>query len=224
MNKIIQLKNIQKTYDRTHYVLDGVTLEVASGELVVIYGDSGSGKSTLLNIIGLLDNFDSGEYWFNTKRITQKGTEDLSNLRAESIGFIFQSYGLIESLSVLDNIMLPFLYSDARITQELLDKIDQTMRQFRIEKIKNKKAALLSGGEKQRVAIVRAVVKEPILLIADEPTGNLDEKNAMLISSCFKSLSDAGVAVLIVTHNTHLIYHPDQSYKLVQGRLVECIP
>lgn len=224
MNEIIRLNNIRKSYDRKHYVLDGVTLDVASGEMVVIYGDSGSGKSTLLNIIGLLDNFDSGEYWFNAKRITQKGTEDLSNLRAESIGFIFQSYGLIESLSVLDNIMLPFLYSDARITQELLDKIDQIMRQFQIEKIKNKKAALLSGGEKQRVAIVRAVVKKPILLIADEPTGNLDENNAMLISTCFKRLSDAGVAVLIVTHNTHLIYHPDQSYKLIQGRLVKCDP
>ena len=177
-NALIRLSGVRKSYDGRHYVLDGLDFALGEGETAVVYGASGCGKSTFLNIVGLLDSMNEGDYRFSNQSICARRLNAYSEVRAEKIGFVFQSYCLIEALSVADNILMPFLYNGKPISKEVLGELASLAEELGIAELLEKKAALLSGGEKQRVAIARAMLKRPRLIIADEPTGNLDEGNS----------------------------------------------
>ena len=221
LEAIIRLSNIKKTYDNIEYILNGVDFQSGKGEFVVIQGKSGSGKSTLLNIIGLLDTYTSGQYFFEDRLINPQ--KNYPHLRANKIGFVFQSYHLIESLSVKENVLLPFLYSDSRLNSCTLTTIESILDKFNLSKFERKKVSLLSGGEKQRVAIARAIIKYPDIIIADEPTGNLDEENTSTIINAFQQLARAGnAAIIMVTHNSQIADCGTSKYLLSEGKLIRC--
>jgi ABC-type lipoprotein export system ATPase subunit len=217
-SSFIEIHNIKKTYDNKSYVLNNINLCINKNEITLIQGKSGSGKSTLLNILGLLDTFDEGNYIFDGIDISlNKRNHTL--LRAEKIGFVFQSYCLFESISVKENILLPFIYLNKKITKLILEKLDEILVSFSLDNIATKKVSLLSGGEKQRVAIARAIIKSPDIIIADEPTGNLDPYNTSIIINTFRQLALENKAIIIVTHNANLYNPGDIRYILENGRL-----
>lgn len=222
MNKLIEMSGIRKTYTGKRYVLDGVDFSLEKGEIATITGESGSGKSTFLNIVGLLDSFTEGTYLFDGAPVYKNRLNSYYKQRAADIGFVFQAYCLIESISVQENILMPFMYNDKPINKSLYAQMDELLNELNITALKDKKVALLSGGEKQRVAICRAMIKKPKLIIADEPTGNLDEKNAELVISAFKKISDLGTSVIVVTHNLHLSFGAEKVYALEKGSFRLC--
>ena len=219
MSELIRISNLRKTYDGKRYVLDGLDFSINKGEIATILGASGCGKSTFLNIVGLLDNFTDGKYLFSETEINPKKLNSYYQYRATDIGFIFQAYCLIDSLSVKDNILMPFLYSGAGITDSVKEAVDALLDSFDMLNLKNKRVSLLSGGERQRVAIIRAIIKKPKLIIADEPTGNLDESNTQLVVKAFRNIAENGTAVIVVTHNKYLSLGMGRTYSLKGGRL-----
>ena len=221
-NELIELSDVRKTYDGKRYVLDGLDFSLGAGEVAVVYGESGCGKSTFLNIVGLLDSMSDGNYVFNGKKIRAKKLNSYSAVRAQDIGFVFQSYCLIEPLSTADNILMPFLYNGKPVSDAVMSELEKLSSEFGLKELLNKKAALLSGGEKQRVAIARAMIKRPRLIIADEPTGNLDERNSKTAAAALSKAAENGAGVLIVTHNRHLEFENARSYTLSEGRLTRC--
>lgn len=219
MDEIIKIENLKKTYDGEKYVLDDLSFSAHKGELIIIKGKSGSGKSTLLNILGLLDDFNSGIYNLTDVEIKPKKHNRYSQLRSKYIGFIFQSYHLIDSITVEENILLPYLYSDDVINNSVYERMNTILEDFSLLGYKNKKTALLSGGEKQRVAIARAIIKNPLVIIADEPTGNLDYENSLIIVNYLKKQVDSGKTVILVTHDNKLLDFGDTAYNLQEGKL-----
>lgn len=212
----IQIDKLNKSFGSEN-VLNNISLEIENNSFYAICGQSGSGKSTLMNIIGLIENFDNGEYWFNDIKINCK--KDYSQLRLENIGFIFQSYNLIPELSCYENIMMPTLYcKDSIVQTELIDSLVERMR---LLDILEKRVNVLSGGEKQRVAIARALLLNPSLIIADEPTGNLDEHNKAEVLDILKEEHDKGRAVIIITHDNETAQNVEKIYELRKGRLYE---
>ena len=222
MSELVHMKGIRKSYDGKRFVLDGVDLSVTEGEIATIVGASGSGKSTLLNIIGLLDNYTEGEYELNGTVIQRKKLNTYNRQRATDLGFIFQAYCLIESITVKENILMPYMYNGLKIDREVYESMDRLLGELNIDKLREKKVSLLSGGEKQRVAICRAMLKKPKLIIADEPTGNLDETNALLVTEAFRRIASAGTAIMVVTHNRHLSFGEGKVYRLDGGVLTAC--
>lgn len=222
MEPIITVEKIRKTYDGKRFVLDEVNLTVNRGELVIIEGKSGAGKSTFLNILGLLDTFTSGTYYIEGKAINPQKLNKYSSFRSEKIGFIFQSYQLIESISIEDNLLIPFLYMNAKIDSKLIDRMNKILKDINLLEMKNKPIKLLSGGEKQRVAIARAILKDSDIIIADEPTGNLDGENSQIILDAFLNLARLNKAVIVVTHNPSLFSSADKKFKLEGGKLCLC--
>lgn len=222
MEPIITVEKIRKTYDGKRFVLDEVNLTVNRGELVIIEGKSGAGKSTFLNILGLLDTFTSGTYYIEGKAINPQKLNQYSSFRSEKIGFIFQSYQLIESISIEDNLLIPFLYMNAKIDSKLIDRMNKILKDINLLEMKNKPIKLLSGGEKQRVAIARAILKDSDIIIADEPTGNLDGENSQIILDAFLNLARLNKAVIVVTHNPSLFSSADKKFKLEGGKLCLC--
>lgn len=217
--KIIKLEGISKSYDGKKNVIDKLNLEIYTGDIVVIEGKSGSGKSTLLNILGMLHNFDQGTYWFENSLISKKNNKKKAYFRAEKVGFIFQSYHLMENLTVMDNILLPYLYGNKKLDNTVKNRALKSMKQFNLSDMENKKVSLLSGGEKQRVAMVRAIIKEPKVIIADEPTGNLDIENTKIIIHAFRKLANKGTTIIIVTHDTSIAEKTDKRYQMIGGQL-----
>lgn len=219
MSELIKIFNLQKTYDGIRYVLNGLDFSIDKGEISTIFGASGCGKSTFLNIVGLLDNYTCGEYFFCDDIIKPKKLNSYYRHRAMDIGFVFQAYCLIDSLSVKDNILMPFLYNGSNITGSVKEDVDALLDNFNMSSLKNKRTSLLSGGERQRVAIMRAIIKNPKLIIADEPTGNLDEVNSELVISAFQNIAKKGTSVIIVTHNKYLSFGMGRRYTLEGGKL-----
>lgn len=217
---MIKLEKVTKTYNpkkRNKFTaLIDVSLEITKGEFTAIIGRSGSGKSTLLHIIGMLDDFTSGEYYWNNKKVSEMSEASKTKLRAKNIGFIKQDFALIEDYTVLDNVMLPLYPIKAQNKREGALKAIKAMG---IEKLANKLASELSGGEKQRTAIARAIVTEPKLLLADEPTGSLDSKTSAEIFDIFRKLGNAGMTVLIVTHDPTLAEKCDRVITVSDGRV-----
>jgi ABC-type lipoprotein export system ATPase subunit len=222
MGNLIELKNIKKSYDNRKNVLRGVDFSLRAGEIATIFGESGCGKSTLLNIIGLLDNFSKGSYVFNGVPVEREKLNTYHKQRARDIGFVFQAYCLIEALSVEENILMPFLYNNLHVTDTVFNRLNTVLEVFNIAQAKGKRVSLLSGGERQRVAIARAIMKHPKLIIADEPTGNLDDKNARIIIKAFQDVASHGTAVIVVTHNKSLTFHTEKQYTLDGGVLFPC--
>jgi len=209
----IRLSHLQKSYLRP--VLTDINLTVTNDSYITIVGKSGSGKSTLLNILGLVEGYDAGEYVFNGRLI--RNFLDYSRLRLENIGFIFQSYNLISTLSCKENILLPALYNRKNTSQsldELADLLD-------IQPLLDQKVTTLSGGEKQRVAIARALILDPCLILADEPTGNLDPKNRDIIFRLLRREHEKGRGIILITHDSDAAKQGKTAYTLVDGKLKE---
>ena len=207
----LELKHIQKSYLRP--VLSDVNLDVTNDSYVTIVGKSGSGKSTLLNILGLVEGYDRGEYWFNGKLI--RNGIDYSRLRLENIGFIFQSYNLIPTLSCKENILLPTLYN--RHNQE--QSFEELVELLDLGPLLSQRVTTLSGGEKQRVAIARSLILDPCLILADEPTGNLDPKNRDIIMNLLRHEHKRGRGIILITHDMEIAKQSDTIYLLEGGKL-----
>ena len=216
MNECIRLEKISKSYGNRK-ILTELDFSANIGELVVIKGKSGCGKSTLLNVIGQLDSYDSGNVFFESKRITHGYQRNM--LRSQKIGFIFQAFQLLENLSVIDNIKMPFLYSDSPMPKNVKKMIDDIIDTLQLQNVKWNKIKNLSGGEKQRVAIARAIIRNPLLLVADEPTGNLDPENSEIVSSILKEYTNTGKTVIVVTHSEDCFQNADVIYRLEGGIL-----
>lgn len=217
---LLEVLNLKKTYDNKRYVLNDLNFSIKRGEIATILGASGCGKSTFLNIMGMLDTPTDGEYIFEGKKIERNNLNLYNKIRAKDIGFIFQSYCLIEYLTVQENVLMPFLYNGLEITDSVYKEIDELLYKLKLDKVKNKRVSLLSGGEKQRVAIVRAMIKNPKLIIADEPTGNLDDINAISVINAFCDIAKKGTSIIVVTHNKYLSFGSGNKYELKEGKLV----
>lgn len=217
MKEIVRLCEIEKRYG-TRTILNKLELSVSKGEFVSITGKSGEGKTTLLNIIGLLDSFQNGTYLFEGNYVSGKFLKK-TELRSKKIGFIFQDYCLLENLSVLDNVLMPFFYNEIEISKDVYTRANEYMEKFGLIKLKDTKAKWLSGGEKQRVSIIRAMLKNPSLILADEPTGNLDPENSTLISNELRNLAKLGSSVIVVTHNHNVFENVDTKYMLRDGKV-----
>lgn len=207
----LQLSHLQKSYARP--VLTDVNLQITNDSYVTIVGKSGSGKSTLLNILGLVERYDGGEYVFNGVRI--RNYVDYAKLRLENIGFIFQSYNLIPTLSCRENILLPTLYNRRNRVQSFDDLVEL----LDIGPLLSQRVTTLSGGEKQRVAVARALILDPCLILADEPTGNLDPKNRKLIFQLLRREHQKGRGILLITHDQETARQADLIYTLEDGQL-----
>lgn len=213
---VIVLKNIEKSFGK-RVVLNQLNLTIKKGELVTIMGQSGAGKSTLLNILGFLDYETSGDYIFQGKRV--KRPYERNFLRNKYMGFVFQSYNLIPKLTVYENIALPVYYSRSNV-KERLENIKELLKRFNIENIADSYVDYISGGEKQRVCMARALVCNPEIIIADEPTGNLDKENADVVLNEFKRINKEGKTVIIVTHDSAVEEIAEKKYRLSEGGLV----
>ena len=212
----IQIEHLQKSYTRP--VLRDINLSVTNDSYVTIVGKSGSGKSTMLNILGLVEGYDSGSYTFNDTLI--RNYTDYSRLRLENIGFIFQSYNLITTLSCKENILLPTLYNRRNQVQnfeELVELLD-------LAPLLSQRVTTLSGGEKQRVAIARSLILDPCLILADEPTGNLDPKNRDIIMNLLRHEHEKGRGVILITHDMEIAKQGNTVYLLDGGKLLEQTP
>ncbi|MDY5947219.1 MAG: ABC transporter ATP-binding protein [Prevotella sp.] len=220
---MITITNISKhfrTEDVETIALDKVSFEVKDGEFVAIMGPSGCGKSTLLNILGLLDNPTSGTYLLGGRDVSQLRERDRTNVRKGEIGFVFQSFNLIDELTVAENIELPLTYLNIK-SSERKERVQQIMKRMAISHRAHHFPHQLSGGQQQRVAIARAVVFGPKLILADEPTGNLDSKNGAEVMQLLTELNQEGTTIVMVTHNEHDAQMAQRTIRLFDGRIVE---
>lgn len=217
---MISLKNITKSY-QDNMILKNASFSITHGELIGIIGRSGSGKTTLLNIIGLLEQPDQGEYYFNNELVNSISDTRKTVLRRDKIGFIFQNYELIKERSVYYNIVLPLLCKN-KSKKEMKSQVIDIARRLNIEHLIDKSPREISGGEAQRVAIARALIREPEIILADEPTGALDQKSELEILKIFQSLNRTGTTVLIVTHNPNVADICSKLYTIENGKIVVC--
>src|SRR5690554_121707 len=219
MIKTNNLQKIFRTEEVETWALAEVNIEISKGEFVAVMGPSGCGKSTLLNILGLLDNPTSGEYYLNGKEVSKLKENQRTNLRKGVIGFVFQSFNLIEELNVYENIELPLLYMKMPAT-ERKQKVKEAMDRMAISHREKHFPQQLSGGQQQRVAIARAVVANPDLILADEPTGNLDSKNGAEVMNLLTDLNREGTTIVMVTHSMHDAGYAGRTINLFDGRVV----
>ena len=219
----IEIQDLQKVF-RTEHVetsaLNGVSLTVNDGEFVAIMGPSGCGKSTLLNIMGLLDNPTSGRYLLNGIDVTLKSESERTDIRKGTLGFVLQAFNLIEDLNVVENIEMPLLYMGIR-KAERRRRVAEAMERMNITHRAKHFPAQLSGGQQQRVAIARAVVSRPSLILADEPTGNLDSKNGHEVMSLLSELHKNGTTIVMVTHSQKDAQYATRIVNLFDGQIVE---
>lgn len=220
---MIKVENLCKSFrteDVETIALNKVSFEVKAGEFVAIMGPSGCGKSTLLNILGLLDNPTSGKYWLDGKEVQALKEKDRTNIRKGQIGFIFQSFNLIDELNVEENIELPLTYLNIK-SSERKERIKAIMKRMNISHRTKHFPHQLSGGQQQRVAIARAVVFHPKMILADEPTGNLDSKNGAEVMRMLTELNQGGTTIVMVTHNDHDAAIAHRIIHLFDGQIVE---
>lgn len=220
---IVKLENICKEYGEAAIkvpALTDVCLSVDEGEYVAIMGPSGSGKSTLMNVIGCLDNPSSGKYYFDDVDILSLKDRQLSDLRLNSIGFVFQSFHLMNEENALENVALPLSYAGVK-KKERERRAKEALKRVGLEDRVLFKPNQLSGGQKQRVAIARALVNNPKVLLADEPTGALDSKSSSAIMDLFKSLNDEGTTIIMITHDAQIASHAKRQLRIVDGRLYD---
>ena len=222
MIKTEKLQKIFRTEDVETWALHDVTLEIKEGEFVAIMGPSGCGKSTLLNILGLLDNPTNGTYQLNGVEVSKLSEADRTNLRKGVIGFVFQSFNLIDELNVYENIELPLLYMGVP-KDERKRRVEEVMKRMDISHRVKHFPQQLSGGQQQRVAIARAVVANPKIILADEPTGNLDSKNGKEVMDLLTQLNKEGTTVVIVTHSQHDAGYATRTINLFDGQVVNSV-
>ena len=219
MIKAIGLTKIFRTESVQTIALNEISIDISEGEFVAIMGPSGCGKSTLLNILGLLDNPTSGELWFIGKEVSRYSENDRTDMRNGNIGFVFQSFNLIDELNVYENIELPLLYMGISAS-ERKKRVETAMERMSITHRSKHFPQQLSGGQQQRVAIARAVVANPKLILADEPTGNLDSKNGKEVMGLLSELNNEGTTIVMVTHSQHDAGYADRIINLFDGQVV----
>ena len=221
---VIRMEKIVKTYyvgkPNELEILHGIDLTVNQGEFVSIVGESGSGKSTLMNVIGCMDKPDSGSYRLDDCQIEQASEKELTRIRNEKIGFIFQKYHLIQTYNVMQNITMPLLVRG--MTQKEAEEASlETIRMLGLEERMHHKPRELSGGQQQRVAIARALVGEPAILLADEPTGALDQTSGKEVLKLFHRLHEMGNTIVMITHDLGVAQHAQRIVRIVDGELLE---
>lgn len=217
------LENISKIYDEKDsnpvIALKDITISFKPSTMYAIMGESGSGKTTLLNIIGLLDRATQGKYLLDNKDINDYNETELAKIRNNKIGFVFQNYFLDNKLTALENILLPTIINNKYSKDEYLKKAQNLLKEFGLSERANHNPKQLSGGECQRVAIIRALINDPEIIIADEPTGNLDSKHEQEIFKLLKDISRTGKCVIVVSHNSNIKKYCDEIFYLEKGTL-----
>lgn len=219
MLKINNLKKVFRTEEIETVALNDVAMHVTEGEFVAIMGPSGCGKSTLLNILGLLDNPTSGEYYLADKEVGHLKEKDRTETRKGNIGFVFQSFNLIEEMNVYENVELPLIYMNVKASERKA-RVEEALRRMNISHRAKHFPNQLSGGQQQRVAIARAVVANPKLILADEPTGNLDSKNGQDVMNLLSELNQEGTTIIMVTHSLHDSSFAHRVINLFDGQIV----
>jgi len=219
---MIKLKNLEKVYTTEEVettALNSITMEIKDGEFVAIMGPSGCGKSTLLNILGLLDNPSGGEYHFGEQEVARYSERQRAQLRKGSIGFVFQSFNLIDELTVFENVELPLLYMKVP-SDERKKRVETVLDRMHIMHRRNHFPQQLSGGQQQRVAISRAIVAKPKVILADEPTGNLDSVNGEEVMKLLSELNGEGTTIIMVTHSPYDANYAHRIINLFDGKVV----
>ncbi len=219
---MIKIKDLSKVYTTEEVettALNSINIEIGQGEFVAVMGPSGCGKSTLLNILGLLDNPSSGEYHFGDDEVARYSERQRAQLRKGSIGFVFQSFNLIDELTVFENVELPLLYLKVP-SHERKTKVETVLERMNIMHRRNHFPQQLSGGQQQRVAIARAIVAKPRLILADEPTGNLDSANGEEVMKVLSQLNEEGTTIIMVTHSPYDANYAHRIINLFDGKVV----
>lgn len=220
---MIELKNIYKIYEmagETLTALEDVSLSINQGDFTSIMGPSGSGKSTLMNVVGLLDSFDRGEYILNGQNISEYSEKELAGIRNKEIGFVFQSFNLMPRMSVLENVMLPLVYAGVSFSDRK-ERAMEALEKVGLGNRVNHRPNEISGGQKQRVAIARSIVNKPAVVLADEPTGNLDSTTAEEIIRIFQELNRDGATIIMVTHEREVAEYTKKIVHLRDGKLMD---
>lgn len=218
-NNVIEARNLRKTYivgDSTINALDGVSFDVRRGEMVAIIGPSGSGKSTLMHILGCLDRPDEGNYFLDGEDVARLSDNRLAEIRNQRIGFVFQTFNLLARTSALENVELPLLYAGRSQAREMAEK---ALKMVGLGQRMDHEPNQLSGGQRQRVAVARALVTDPAILLADEPTGNLDSRTSEEILQLFEELNRAGRTIIIVTHEADIAQRCPRQIVMRDGRI-----
>lgn len=222
MNKVIEIKNLHKTYDadvkNPTIALRGINISINQGDFVAIMGPSGSGKSSLMHIIGLLDQHFKGDYLLNGVSVRELSQGELSDLRSSEIGFVFQQFNLLKRHTVLQNVLLPTIYSPAA---DDIKRAKEAIKKVGLESHIGHRTNELSGGQIQRVAIARALMMKPSLLLADEPTGNLDTKSANSIMKLFREVNQQGTTIILITHEEEIAKYADRTIRIRDGNITK---
>jgi len=224
MNTIIKSDNLSRDFivgDETVHALRGVNFTINEGEFVTIMGTSGSGKSTLLNLLGCLDTPTAGDYYLDGVSVRSMDKNERATLRNRKIGFVFQSYNLLPKTTAIENVELPLFYNPKVSQKERESRAIEALKAVGLGDRLNHKSNQMSGGQMQRVAIARALVNDPVLILADEATGNLDSKTSMEILGLFQSLHKQGRTIVFVTHNPELSEYSSRTITLKDGRIIE---
>ena len=220
---VIVLENIVKTYsmgDSSFNALDGINLSIEKGSFVAIMGPSGSGKSTMMNIIGCLDRPTSGAYWLDGQQVAELSDDELALVRNEKIGFVFQNFNLLPRMNALHNVALPLIYAGIPLA-ERLKRAEKALIAVGLGDRIQHKPNEMSGGQRQRVAIARAMVNEPAILMADEPTGNLDTKSGDEVMRLFTAIHEQGRTVILVTHEPEIAAYTERTLVMRDGKIVQ---
>jgi putative ABC transport system ATP-binding protein len=227
MNPLIRLDHVHKVYDTgavsVHAVRD-VSLSIQAGEFVAVMGSSGSGKSTLMNILGCLDRPTEGHYFLSGEDVSRLGRNDLADIRNERIGFVFQGFNLLSRTSALENVELPMLYGRRTDGRSGSERAHLALQKVGLGDRAHHHPNQLSGGQQQRVAIARALANEPSLLLADEPTGNLDTQTSVEIMGLFQSLNEQGITIVMVTHELDIARYTKRNIVMRDGRILSDQP
>lgn len=219
MIKITNLEKVYRTDEVETIALNKLSMEIKKGEFVAVMGPSGCGKSTLLNILGLLDDPDAGSFVFNGQEIAGYNERQRAELRKRNIGFVFQSFNLIDELTVFENVELPLIYTGVKAA-ERKQKVEEVLEKVQIMHRRNHYPQQLSGGQQQRVAVARAVVNTPKLILADEPTGNLDSSNGNEVMELLTNLNEQGTTIIMVTHSEHDARYSHRIIRMLDGQTV----
>jgi len=218
---LIETQELWKTYEMGSeqvHALRGVSMTIERGEYVAIMGHSGSGKSTLMNLIGCLDTPSKGSYLLNSKQVSEMNDDELAQIRNKEIGFVFQTFNLLPRATALHNVELPLIYSGMP-SKKRLEQANQALDRVELSDRKTHRPNQLSGGQRQRVAIARALVNNPSILLADEPTGNLDSKTGVEIMSLFARLHEGGNTIILVTHEADVAAHAHRTVHIRDGQI-----